>query len=263
MPVGPRMPAQTQVLDIVFDLDWTLIGEVKSTAGIAASEILAHEHEHYRLLPGARELMKSLLAEGRVRISFFSGGSRERNEAVLKQVMIDGQSLYELAYKVLSREDLTDLSSEVPSDARFSERYKKDLRLVNPDLTKVIMVDDNDLFAVDERQRRNFIWLGETFENLEHYSTHATLKMQEKYRPKSYVSWLSSRLKLPVVGLILKDVLEESTEAWNIERMRKLVLHSGLQGGKWSPFKSEALSVLPILAPRSCAHGLELLLVGN
>lgn len=257
------MPAQTQALDIVFDLDWTLIGEVKSTTDIAASEILVYEQERYRLLPGARELIRSLLAEGRVRISFFSGGQRERNEAVLKQVMVDGQSLYDLAYKVLSRGDLTDLSAEVASDARFSERYKKDLRLVNPDLTKVIMIDDNDLFAVDESQRRNFIWLGETFENLEHYSTQATLKMQAKYRPKNYSSWLSSRLKLPVVDLILKDVLKESPEDWNIERMRELVVRSRLQKGSWSSFKSKALAVLPALAPRSCAHGAELLIGVN
>lgn len=262
-PVGPRMPAQADLLDVVFDLDWTLIGEVKSTTDIPATEILIHEQDRYRLLPGARELIRSLLAEGRVRISFFSGGPRERNEAVLKQVMVDGVSLYDLAYKVLSRTDLTDRSAEVESDARFSERYKKDLRLVNTDLTKVIMIDDNDLFAVDENQRRNFIWLGETFENLEQYSHGATLTMAPKYRPKNYSAWLGSRLKLPVVDLILKDVLKNSDEGWNIERMQGLVLRSGLQNGSWSLFKSKAIEVLPQLAPRSCTQGLELLLRAN
>lgn len=256
-----RMPASDHVLDVVFDLDYTLIAQVKSPEGIPESELLVFEHEFYRLQPGARELIAKLLDSSRVRLSFFSGGGKERNASVLKQVEVGGQSLYDLAYKVLNREHLTDVSHLVAPNARFSERYKKDLRLVNPDLSKVIMIDDNYLFAPEEAQRKNFLWLGETFENVEVYDAKILQKIEYKYRPKSYVSWLGSRLKLSLVSEILAETLETSTAQWDFEKLQALAKESELENSRWSNFKSMALPKLKLAKPNSCMESAQLLLL--
>ena len=261
-PLSTRHPASEQYLDIVFDLDWTLIAQVKNTQGVPADELVYFEDELYRIAPGVREMMLRLMSFPNVRFSFFSGGGRERNLSVLGQIDLGGKRgvLLDHAYKVLSREDLTDLSAEVALDARFSERYKKDLRKINSDLSKVIMIDDNYLFAPTPKQRAHYLWLGETFENLETYSGQAASKIEAKYRPKGYKQWLSSRLKIPLVALIIEELLRENRDSWDVARLQKLSKEAQLEGSSWSRLKSKALIQARDLSPRNCSEHIELLL---
>lgn len=256
-----RLPSSYEGgIDVVFDLDWTLIAQVQSPIGISEEDLLVYEGEYYRLNPGARELLSELSEREGVRISFFSGGGIQRNRAVLSQVKIGESNALELATHVYSRSDLTDLSSQVSSEARFSERYKKDLRLINPDLSRVVMIEDNVNFALNPEQGRNFIWLGQTYENMEKYSTELAMKVNEKYRPTSYAHWLSSRLKLSVVGEILRNLLSTEKEGIDFERMNELVEHSELQNAKWSDFKSRLLRKKWPQSPSNCNEHMELLL---
>lgn len=258
-----RHPSSHGAIDVVFDLDWTLIAQVSSPEGIPPEDLLRFEDEYYRLNPGAREILTDLLALENVRVSFFSGGGGERNLSVLSQVNLGGVSARDVAYKIFSRSDLTDFSHQVSADARFSERYKKDLRPINPDLSRVIMIEDNVNFALDSEQSRNFIWLGETFENLEVYSKALAQLTEEKYRPHSYAQWLSSRLKLAVVGEILKEVLPHSSAGIDFEKVQELVDASGLQNSKWSELKSRLLAKSWPQTPSNCGEHMELLLLAH
>ncbi len=257
-----RTPANSTLpLDIVFDLDWTLIAQVKNTEAIPSEELLRFEEETYRLAPGARELIAELLERDNIRISFFSGGGIERNQAVLSQIQINNRSALEIAYKVFSRNDLTDLSAQVSPEARFSERYKKDLRLINPDLGRIVIIEDNANFALADNQRANFIWLGDTFENMESWSQALALKTDPKYRPNSYGQWLSSRLKLPVVGEILKDSLPRGDEPIDFEYLHSRVKASELQSTKISDIKTRVLQRFMPQAPSDCQESIQLLLL--
>ncbi len=260
---SPASQGKSAPIDVVFDLDWTLIAQVKSPAGIAPQDLLRFEDEYYRLNPGAREILTDLLALENVRVSFFSGGAIERNLEVLSQVDLGGVSARDVAYKVLSRTDLSDFSTQVGPEARFSERYKKDLRLVNPDLSRVIMIEDNTNFALDKTQSQNFIWLGETYENIEVYSQAYAQKIEAKYRPDSFAQWLSSRLKLQIVGEILKENLPRSQAGIDFEKIQKEVSASGLQNSNWSALKSRLLQKSWPRHPANCQEHMELLLLAR
>jgi hypothetical protein len=135
-PIHPSFAVESHApVDIVFDLDDTLIRWVRAfpdehlPPNAIAPDGGALKHS-YRVLDGATELLQSLANRPNVRISFFSLGPRLRNEAVLKKVILpDGRSAWDIAHKVLSDHDAT-------------SHGEKDLTKINPDLSRVLIVDD-------------------------------------------------------------------------------------------------------------------------
>lgn len=139
--------------DIVLDLDGTLVDTLptQQTGSFFA------EGKWYRLRNFVPEFIDQLRKIPGIRISFFSGGNRDRNDVVLRQIVLaDGKTAQEIAYRSLSFSDLTSISTD--SSLRFFHRYKKDLRKVNPDLQKVIIIDDLREFSLPG-QERNMLWL--------------------------------------------------------------------------------------------------------
>ncbi|MES2525465.1 MAG: hypothetical protein V4598_00195 [Bdellovibrionota bacterium] len=164
-------------VDIVFDIDLTIVSLINDRPG---GDLLADPSdptrntvrihhgeidETYRVFEGMTELMEKLELEqkaGRVRVSFFSGGTEARNEALLKSIKLkNGTSLWDLAPgRVLGRSSMTPTGLKPP--ARIREQFKKDLTRINPDLSDVIIIDDIKEF-VPESQRGNLLWIGEEF----------------------------------------------------------------------------------------------------
>jgi hypothetical protein len=137
------------MVDIVFDLDDTLIRWVRAfpdehlPSNAIAPDGGALKHS-YRVLDGATELLQSLANRPNVRISFFSLGPLPRNEAVLKKIILpNGKSAWDIAHKVLSDQDAT-------------SNGEKDLTKINPDLSRVLIVDDKFNSTI-VGQRKNVI----------------------------------------------------------------------------------------------------------
>lgn len=152
------------VLHLVLDIDWTLVTPLtKEQAKYFTGDrrILMVHDEVYLLKEGARELLEMAFNHPKIEVSFFSGGGHKRNVTLLKSLLFnDGTNAFEKSYKVLSKNDLTVVSND--QRLRFSERFKKDIRKVHPDLDKVLLIEDLAHFALGEG-KENTLWLGKTF----------------------------------------------------------------------------------------------------
>ncbi|OUR95286.1 hypothetical protein A9Q84_15715 [Halobacteriovorax marinus] len=211
-------------IDLIFDLDWTLIKQVESSIEHSdKSKYATFEGEVYRIKEGASELLASVASRENVRISFFSGGGRERNTSVLKQIRVGDTNAYDLAHKVLSKSDLTVVSTK--ASLSFTERYKKDVRLINSDLSRVVLIDDDKRFLISNKYKRNILWLGKTYNQYENY--YDLPKKRTVYDPKSYEQWFFDKHKLHMVREILDQALTEedfletmhnSRDKWDFEK---------------------------------------------
>ena len=98
--------------------------------------------EYYRASDHAAWLIESLIVQPDVRVSFFSGGERERNRHLLRSIRLsDGRTALDIATHTFHREDLTPVSSN--SALPFHEVFKKRLRglIRDFDPTRTILVD--------------------------------------------------------------------------------------------------------------------------
>lgn len=157
----PPIPSST--LDIIFDIDLTLVEEIKTTdpryaAANAGSlpRTITIEGIIYQIIEGAEKLVNRISALPQVRVSYMSGGAKSRNLKLLRAVHAQGGGTwYDQAYRVLSRSDLPLI--EVKKD---EFRLKKDVRKINPDLDRVLLLDDIPSFILSEHLE-NQLWLGE------------------------------------------------------------------------------------------------------
>lgn len=146
--------ASAQGLHVVFDLDGTLIDSVPpETVSTEDARIFRWKGEAFRLGDFAPEVIERLDRAG-YRVSFFSGGDRERNEVIVEglKALIRHRSGREFhPYKVLSREHLTPLFGR-PDGARFRDRFRKDLQHVAfPG--DVVLVDDLPDMLMEGQER--------------------------------------------------------------------------------------------------------------
>jgi len=93
-------------IHIVFDLDWTLIRSLKAletrNIPIDAGQIVTFEGEKYLVTEGASDLVSNLSDHTNISISFYSGGEKARNLAILKQLKLpDGRSFFNLFQKII------------------------------------------------------------------------------------------------------------------------------------------------------------------
>lgn len=197
-------------VDVIFDIDLTIVALVKDGPGgdlladpldptknvvpvLFENEGAVHS-ERYRIFEGVTDLMEKLRKDPRVRVSFFSGGSPARNEALLRKILLpDGTSLWDIASgRVYGRNFMT--ATGKGPEHRIRERFKKDLRTVNPDLTDVIIVDDIQEF-VPASQRGHLLWLGEDFPFPDRTPTPpASVDPDLLAREKHKFQWISEKL---------------------------------------------------------------------
>lgn len=155
-PMKKNETDDPNVRHIAFDIDWTMIGS-------SGGEKMIDIDKKMIVFPFIEEMIEQLAKHPNVRISFYSGGPIERNLYVLKKLRaFESSSFYDIAHRVLSFHQLASVN---PQGRWFSERYKKDLRLVNSDLNRVVLVDDIDSFAMNG-QNTNVLSIGERPENL-------------------------------------------------------------------------------------------------
>ena len=206
LPVYAGIP-----VDVVFDIDLTIVALVKDGPGgdfladpsdpkknivPVTFELEGNVHsEKYRLFEGVTDLMEKLKQDPRVRVSFFSGGTEQRNEALLRKIFLpDGSSLWDLAAgRVYGRSSMT--PTGVPLPARVRERVKKDLHKVNPDISDVIIVDDIKEF-VPESQRAHLLWIGEDFPFPDRTQNPPTAVDPDVFAREKYkYGWIGQRIE--------------------------------------------------------------------
>jgi hypothetical protein len=203
--MAQRAPASSQTIDIVFDLDWTLIKQLKRGEKLTGDNILYYQDEVYRLNDGALELLEYLNSKKNIRVSFFSGGGKFRNEAVLKKMKVGKGSAFDMAHKILSKDDLEVRSQD--TSLTFTDRYKKNLLKVNSDLSNVLIIDDDIRFAANADQERNFLFL----ENVKyHFESPSDIHFGGgQFDPKTKAEWFFDKNKIYIVSDILENSLDE------------------------------------------------------
>lgn len=259
-----RLPSQLQQdKHVVFDIDWTIVAEVKhpSKELVASKKLLFVENHYYIAHNGLRELVEEILNKKDVRISFFSGGKKSRNAELLSKIKLsDGRSLADIAYKVLSSEDLVKVEGAL-ENAPFAERFKKNLLLVSKNLDQLIMFDDTTDFVLEGvTPQKNYVFhMGVAFEHFESFTE--TEGLAGKYIPKTFEQWLLNNNRLVILRGAFLDAYEESvrdgvTFSEAMKRKEKLL---DLQSHEWniyseSYFKKKSLKNL---SQDSCVDGLK------
>ena len=202
-----RSPASIQSerkISIVFDIDYTI---VQPATDLNDSDVILIEGEHYKVNNWAREMIESLSRHPNVEISFFSGGKKDRNQKLLREIKMNtGESFLNIAGNVYSYSDL----HQVQEEGRFSERLKKDLKILDFDLERTILIDDNSLFT-HEGQDKNMLWLGKTYHHYEDFNkTYADIgnkKVLQEFIPENFQQWFLARNKLKFVHELIEDAI--------------------------------------------------------
>ncbi len=211
--LASRDPADKAVeRHIVFDIDWTIVSEIKNPtpADLKNKRIIEVEGLHYFISDGLEDFIENILNKKEMRISFYSGGKESRNIKLLSKIKLkNGKSLFDISYKVLGSNDLVPVL-DAPPGARFAERFRKDLTKVSKDLDQLIMLDDTANFVVDssDNQREHVFFIGKAFLHFEKYSD--VEGQVGEYIPKSYDQWLLNRNRLRILNVMFSEAYEES-----------------------------------------------------
>jgi hypothetical protein len=235
-------------VDLVVDIDLTIAALVpdKPNADLLGGppeNLITVRDERYRVFQGVRDRfahwVKEKQAAGLVRLHFFSGGTEVRNEALLRAIKLqDGTSLWDLCEgRSHGRSALTPTGLGPPHHIR--DRFKKDLRTINPDISDVILVDDIKEFAPDS-QRDHVLWIGEDFPFPDRFHEGAIPSLvppQVKERELKKYDWIVNQLDRAL------------NERVSSGRSMALILPEITQHQSLTPFTSKLPSAIPVCDP--------------
>lgn len=233
-----RTPAGVNgVKHVVFDIDWTIVSEIKISEGkkLPSTRMIEVDGHQYFINEGLEEFIQNILDKKDVKISFFSGGSEVRNHELLSKIRLkDNRSLKDIAFKILNFEDLVKVEDN--ENLPFSQKYKKDLSKISSNLDQLIMFDDTYDFVLETRQLQNnyVFYIGTTLEYFE--SFNETRELTGKYIPASYEQWLLNNKKLYILIQAFNAAYEEASNE-NIsfsEAIKKQEDLLNLKSGQWS-----------------------------
>lgn len=220
--------------DIVFDIDWTTFYSIENPDDHKGDrQIRVVEGKAYRHTDFLPEVIEALIQRHPdVRISFFSGGSKSRNETLLSQVHLsDGRSLLQVAHRVFSKDHLQVVSQD--ETLAFSTRFKKNLTLVMPeaDPKRTILIDDQTDFAVKPHKAVHSMGI---FDYFKAFDPSMTVK---PYAPTSHQAWSMERNKallwLAMLDTALEnarvhgDLASEAEIQWNQRPQNRFTLEKG------------------------------------
>ncbi|MBI3542369.1 MAG: hypothetical protein HY075_03730 [Deltaproteobacteria bacterium] len=221
-------------IDVVFDLDWTLIYATRpEVAGFERENVIVADGQLYRFSDHAVDVLLKLHETPPFRISFFSGGEPTRNRAVVDELYRrinarapPGKRFQ--PYRVGDKELLTPTGA--PETARFPERFKKDLRklIADVDLSRALLIDDIEHF-VAAGQEGNVLWLQDTFDDVPIFGRPGeTAKL--KIEPRSRTAWAVERNKLAwAIGVATEAerLARETPSVSFVEHARRLTHDRG------------------------------------
>lgn len=226
---------------LVFDIDWTITSQVDEAFYRRYPEkVIKVGEEYFRAHDGLVQVLQSLAEDPRFEIYFFSGGHKERNLELLDKIKLgEADNALSVSKGVFHSSDLTDLRGDVGEGARFSEKYKKDLRMISPEkyqMDNTVIFDDNHFFAPDLEQRKHFLWLDPSYN---HYETWADAKAASKkyptdnYIPKTFEQWSLHRNKMAMIFGVVEEAADGEGGTF-AERVRLLWDRLNLAKGTYS-----------------------------
>jgi len=153
--------------DLVFDLDRTLFYSLDQATG-DPRDLAYVEGWNYKIALGVRELLTTLSKRDDVTISFFSGALESRNIELLKAF-----NLLDLANgRVYSKQHLTQILVSDDYTHKFEDIFRKDLRIINPDLNNILLIDDKKMMSYFD-QENNVAWLDKPYDYFESFEKAA------------------------------------------------------------------------------------------
>ncbi|MBK8204196.1 MAG: zeta toxin family protein [Bdellovibrionales bacterium] len=202
-------------IDVIIDIDWTLAYLLPPSGDAAADPgTFRFANTLFRFSDYAAQVIFHLARDSRFRVSFFSGGSTNRIEHMLRQLeILPGLSAFDVAFQILTKHNLTNVSTD--SSLPFSSRFKKDLRTVmrNINLERAILIDDIKDFG-PENQHRNMLWVDHAlgyYRDLEQIRQARAEGADSRYLPREIngdgglLDWQRERQKLLYsLGVILE-----------------------------------------------------------
>ncbi len=206
IPHHPPSTSFDKPIDILLDIDWTLTYLIMTDI---SQDFIKYRRERYRPTDGIAEFITVLTSIAGVRLSMVSGGLRERNEEVLRQIkMPDGSNLFERVYRIISGEDLEEVSKDMT--LKFSQRYKKNYKkaAADIDLARALALDDQIDIAFTPEQNESIIWLQRTFNFIEDFNAMTPESLAAlRLPPDSKEAWALERYKLAwSLGVILQSI---------------------------------------------------------
>ncbi|MFV3408456.1 hypothetical protein ACNH6C_07600 [Bdellovibrio bacteriovorus] len=232
----PQAQAQSPSpgFDIVFDIDWTTFYSIKNPDDHKGDrQIRVVEEKAYRHTDFLPEMIEALMQRHPdARISFFSGGTKSRNETLLSQVHLsDGRSLLQIAHRVFSKDHLQVVSQD--ETLSFPSRFKKNLSLVMPEAVpaRTILIDDQTDFAVKPHKAVGSLGI------FDYFKSYDPSLSGKPYAPASFDAWSMERNKALLWLAMLDTALENArvhgdlaTEAeiqWNKHPQNRFTLEKG------------------------------------
>ncbi len=218
--ISNSQQSQTETeFHIVFDIDWTLVNPTNERmANADVTGIIRVENGLYRLSKSAIDVLITLHQIPDIKISFFSGGSAERNKQLLQQVyeILDkkvGHKAYR-PYKILNINHMVKVSDD--TNLKFHLRYKKDLS-VYFDLNQTLLIDDVKDFT-PKGQERNLLWTGKTYNDRIRYELGALEAASEQaYTAPNQQEWQREQMKLiRLLGIVLESRSKTLTDKISI-----------------------------------------------
>ena len=153
-------------LDIDLTISETLVQQLTS---IKPSTILNREYGDYPLelvesigfqnllYPGAKELIQYLQQVDNASFSYFSAGTKERNDALVANLHAKLEDT--TIPRILSKEDITPERVQL-IDGRVVDTYPKAIQNFVPkkEIKNTILIDDN-MFSIPQGRRRNLLYV--------------------------------------------------------------------------------------------------------
>lgn len=213
-----RSPAsfQDEIQHVVFDIDWTIVAETEIPNSFPANRVLNVEGKHYIKYFGLESLIEKLISNPQIKVSFYSGGKKSRNENLLKKIKLkDGRSLFSVAHKILSSDDLVAMPNTT-AEMKFSERFKKDLTKVSEDLEQVLMFDDTPKFVLPgkAKQEEQVFHIGLSY--LPFRDFNDALGVKGEYIPPSREAWLLDSQRLVILEQVFQEAFVELQNGENV-----------------------------------------------
>lgn len=224
--------------DVVIDVDWTILSPIPVADRGGRNDLIFFENEAYAPAPFVMQALEQLFSHSDVRVHVFSGGTRERNLAVLSALKFsDGQTLLERIEArgghVWSQPDLT----VIGATGGNTDRNRKRVETLLPDAVaeRLILIDDQTKFA---DQKMKAIPSYGVFNDRVAFDAS---KIGEAYEPVNEAVWRGERSRWVVLTALLESAMR--TDRSGVSNFRDSLLNEtqslGLATKAWKSWAAK------------------------
>jgi len=151
-------------MDLFIDIDDTLVSRAYSNVDLTKYQHVKVDDITYVLYPGCIEFLDVIYSIADVKIIFYSGGLKDRNEQLISELLKLTQHVKKDVINILSRDDLIHSTDHIQPLStynginNFHGYYKKDLSKYCRNLNSTILIDDSTSY-VYKNQEKNLLYI--------------------------------------------------------------------------------------------------------